>query len=338
MPGNFYMLEKSSFSPNIEKMLFLQIGSKNNIKSFMDWLVRYIVNLPQLSFFSTKLIPFFEEYDIISSSIIIRYLHTIFYVSIFYHVCFLFGRQVVFPPLIKWRYSWDGSIGSNKQQKYYSLLNQSAIHWVSFIQSIIILNLCFRSVFNHRSTDSSPESRIFNATSDNLVICVFALGYFIWDTVICLYYLNILFVLHGIVSAIMFTIGLKPYINYYAPIFLLFELSSPFLNIRWFGIKYLPQSTEKNQDCWKIKISNVFQLINNLLLITSFFLSRIVWGWWNKVNLISDFIRVKDDPRFLLIESLVIIGGNFVLNFLNIVWLLKMITIAKKVLLQHKKS
>jgi hypothetical protein len=41
-------------------------------------------------------------------------------------------------------------------------------------------------------------------------------------------------VVHGIACFLVYFLGFKPYLNYYGPIFLMFEISTIFLNIHWF--------------------------------------------------------------------------------------------------------
>jgi TLC domain-containing protein len=57
----------------------------------------------------------------------------------------------------------------------------------------------------------------------------------------------------------------RPYINYYAPSFILYELSSPFLNIHWF--------------CDKLDLTgSPLQMINGVLLLVSFAGCRLIYG------------------------------------------------------------
>lgn len=67
----------------------------------------------------------------------------------------------------------------------------------------------------------------------------------------------------------------RPFVNYYAPVFILYELSSPFLNIHWF--------------CDKLGLTGSrLQLYNGILLIGTFFACRLVWGTYSSVRVFSD--------------------------------------------------
>lgn len=58
--------------------------------------------------------------------------------------------------------------------------------------------------------------------------------------------------------------------------FLLYELSSPFLNIHWF--------------CDKLDLTgSVYQAVNGAFLTGTFFLCRICWGTYSSVRTFSDF-------------------------------------------------
>jgi hypothetical protein len=63
------------------------------------------------------------------------------------------------------------------------------------------------------------------------------------------------------------------------PVFILYELSSPFLNFHWFFDKVgMTGSTA--------------QLINGLVLMISFFGSRLVWGPLNSIRVFNDLWKV----------------------------------------------
>ena len=62
---------------------------------------------------------------------------------------------------------------------------------------------------------------------------------------------------------------------YYGPVFILFELSSPFLNFHWF--------------LDKLKMTgSTLQLLNGILLMTTFAGSRLIWGGYNCFRVFPD--------------------------------------------------
>lgn len=67
----------------------------------------------------------------------------------------------------------------------------------------------------------------------------------------------------------------RPFVNYYAPVFILYELSSPFLNIHWFLDK-IEMTGSRTQ--W----------YNGMLLLSVFFCCRLVWGTWQSIMVYLD--------------------------------------------------
>ena len=67
----------------------------------------------------------------------------------------------------------------------------------------------------------------------------------------------------------------RPFVNYYGPSILLYELSSPFLNFHWFFDK-----------CGMT--GSLPQLINGICLITTFFSCRLVWGTYMTILVFGD--------------------------------------------------
>jgi hypothetical protein len=132
--------------------------------------------------------------------------------------------------------------------------------------------------------------------------------------------------------------------QYYGLSFILYELSTPFLNIHWFLDKF-------NMTGSKI------QLYNGILLVSSFVLCRLIWGSYSIVRMVYDLwiatrsvniqgayteaIDSKLDP-FARIENIAndkalplwlvgtFIGGNVVLWSLNVFWLGQMIKAMRK--------
>lgn len=67
----------------------------------------------------------------------------------------------------------------------------------------------------------------------------------------------------------------RPFLNYYAPVFILYELSSPFLNIHWFLDKVNMTGSRA-------------QWYNGMALLSVFFCCRILWGSWQSVLVYRD--------------------------------------------------
>jgi hypothetical protein len=177
----------------------------------------------------------------------------------------------------------------------------------------------------------------------------FAAGYFLWDTLVSIEHLDVLGVsslLHGIAALGVTTLGFRPFANYYGINFVLYELSTPFLNVHWFLDKFnMTGSTA--------------QLINGLLLIGSFFGARLVWGAWQSYRIYQDVwkawnaqsaskltascakffkatrlgtmlevpLRCRVLPTWL---GALYIGANTTLTLLNVFWFSKMVFAIQK--------
>lgn len=191
------------------------------------------------------------------------------------------------------------------------------IHVVSMFQCILILGLIL-PMFNDPVL---VKDRVFGYTPYGGFIAAAASGYFLWDFLTAIYYLKYFgvgFAIHGAFSFVVSFLAFNPFIMYYAPIFLFFEVSTPFLNVRWFNLK-LPGLVNKYA-----------AVINNVLLICLFFFVRICWGWYQISCLVMDFYSVKDDPRFPVAFGLTIFLSNLALDILNLYWFNLMLKVAVK--------
>jgi hypothetical protein len=73
-------------------------------------------------------------------------------------------------------------------------------------------------------------------------------------------------------------------VNYYASSFILYELSSPFLNIHWF--------------CDKMDMTGgIVQLVNGVFLLVTFFGARLAYGSYMSVYIMSDIYRAVQLSR-----------------------------------------
>ncbi|GES96699.1 DUF887-domain-containing protein [Rhizophagus clarus] len=140
-----------------------------------------------------------------------------------------------------------------------------------------------------------------------------ACGYFLWDALVSLYHVRefgIGFVLHGACCFGVFLFAYRPFLNYYGAVFLMYEISTPFLNAHWFMDKLG-------------LTGSLPQLINGICLLTSFFCARIIFGFYMSYHTFQSVLQVIDQvPVFLC----VIYGiANIILNCLNVFWFIKMI-------------
>lgn len=104
---------------------------------------------------------------------------------------------------------------------------------LSKAKSLIILYLIHDVWQNDLDTRKDKIHGFSNYAGD---VYATACGYFLWDAVISTYFIKwfgIGFAFHGFASLQIFLFSYAPFLQYWGPAFLLFEASTPFLNIHW---------------------------------------------------------------------------------------------------------
>lgn len=196
------------------------------------------------------------------------------------------------------------------------------IHVVSMIQCILSV-LILLPMWNHPSWQNRTEdsyTSINNYSEYGGFVAAVTIGYFLWDLYVCLAHFLLFgvgFLFHAFASLYVFSCCLVPFCQPWIPAFLLFELSTPFVNINWFASR-LPAGT----------FSDSTIMINGLCLLFSFLTVRIFWGFyavslvavdmWNQLHTVN------------IIFPATILSLNFFLNGLNLFWFHKMVGIAIK--------
>ncbi|PGH10906.1 hypothetical protein AJ80_07349 [Polytolypa hystricis UAMH7299] len=153
------------------------------------------------------------------------------------------------------------------------------IHVVSLVQSSLINILALYVMFmdNERKNMTSGE-RVYGYLGSSGLIQGMATGYFIWDLIVSTVHIKIFGIglwFHAISALWVFSLGFRPFVNYYGPTFILYELSSPFLNFHWFFDKVNMTGGRA-------------QWYNGMMLLAVFFSCRLVWGTWQSVRVFLD--------------------------------------------------
>ncbi|KAI9483784.1 MAG: TLC domain-containing protein [Benjaminiella poitrasii] len=188
------------------------------------------------------------------------------------------------------------------------------IHVVSTVHCIaVVLGSFF--IF---ADNTLHQDRVFGYVRWAADIYSISCGYFLWDTVIAIYfykYQGISMVFHGIASFSVFLFSFRPFVNYYGAIFLMYELSTIFLNFHWFMDKL----------GWT---GSRIQLINGIVLLLAFFGARIVFGTIMSYKMWYDISSVKDHVplRYYIVYG----GGNLITTCLNFWWFSQMIAMLRK--------
>ncbi|XBW35245.1 hypothetical protein QEN19_000809 [Hanseniaspora menglaensis] len=216
---------------------------------------------------------------------------------------------------------WELIKYSQKSKEKQLYLNFK-IHVVTMVQCIISILLVIPTL------NLKFGMNILTFQDDFVsMISAITIGYFLWDLYVCIRWYSLFqfeFLMHAICSLFVFISSLAPYYQNYVSKFLLFELSSPFVNLNW-----LFSTLIKEFEC---DIPMVLNALNGIALIIVFFLVRIVWGWSCIIimgyNIVSK--KVFLDPKFPAFIMFATFLINMALNTLNCIWLSKMVRIAMK--------
>lgn len=263
-------------------------------------------------------------------------------------------------------------------KQYARLSDRSKISWnfraVSFVQSALVCGMALRIIMSDSNRHSATrDERLWGYSPSVGRIQAYATGYFMFDLLATLQYYDVFgwtslthgasalaITLLGFVSAMMpqgvsmLTRKQRPFGNYYGVNFILYEISTPFLNVHWVLDKLELTGTK-------------IQFYNGICLMGSFFGSRLVWGSYQTWLLSKDIISAWGDylsgqpyapqmvlengtwhnpsiaeatssynfPKYLLGTYLV---ANTVLTGLNFYWFGLMVKAMRKRFTQKKKK
>jgi len=250
--------------------------------------------------------------------------------------------------------------------RYPKLSKERKINWdvhvVSLIQSTFITFLALWVMYVDEERKAMDwQQRVWGYTGAAGMIQGMAAGYFLWDLMVTVQHVKVFglgMLAHAISALLVFSFGFRPFVNFYSCTFILYELSSPFLNFHWFFDK-LDMTGSKAQ------------LYNGLLLLATFFGCRLCWGTYQSVRVYQDvwnalhhkpataginidalsngtasaldasagksaapihneMMRFAGEEYVPLWLAFTYLGSNVVLNTLNFYWFGKMIQAVKK--------
>ncbi|KAL2037251.1 hypothetical protein N7G274_009940 [Stereocaulon virgatum] len=161
------------------------------------------------------------------------------------------------------------------------------VHVTSMFQAVFICSAALWIVLgDEERKNMNASERIWGYTGAMGMTQAFAAGYFAWDVLVSSMHLDVLgpgSLAHAISALIVTCLGFHPFANYYGIAFVLYELSTPLLNIHWFF------------DKCKLTGSRI-QLYNGILLLITFFGCRLVWGTYQTVHIYRDIWYVLHTP------------------------------------------
>jgi len=141
-------------------------------------------------------------------------------------------------------------------------------------------------------------------------------GYFLYDLIeSSIYFKSLGFVIHGGACLAVFSQAFRPFLGYYGPRFLLWELSTPFLTIHWF--------LDKTK-----RTGSTLQWFNGMALLATFFGARICYGGYMSYNFFQTLQAVRSQlPTYIVVVYAL---GNLSLQSLNWFWFYKMLQSVSK--------
>ncbi|KAH8826972.1 TLC domain-containing protein [Flagelloscypha sp. PMI_526] len=198
--------------------------------------------------------------------------------------------------------------------------NAWACHVTSQVHAMIIIPLSLLAL-NHVKEKQLDPVFVFDeaAALTNAV----ATGYFMWDTVDAIVnFEDIGFVLHGAACLGIYAMSFKPFLMFFGPQCLMWEISTLFLNPRWFSLKILSAARTSEHDTSTLspsarKLFQIVEVVSTAGLMASFLFVRIIWGGMISIHFWQMFLPLHE-KRVLAWPYYSIAVGNILLNGLNV--------------------
>lgn len=251
-------------------------------------------------------------------------LFALHYHEIIYSFVFYCALMVVSPPVCRKLFG-DNYLKLNKKGRI-----NFDIHIVSSVQCLLSIVLCV-PLFLDKTFGATSYGQLFGSDFNHTLVAAVTVGYFIWDFLVCIVYFDLFgvsFLLHAVTALTVFSITFIPFFQYWIPRFLIFELSTPFVNVNWF-INKLPAGT----------VPTKYSVANGICLLVVFFVVRILWGFLALYRILA--LLVEHWPALtslLRIVAIVVLMFNFTLDTLNVFWFKKMFGIAAKMARKSKQK
>eukprot|EP01023_Acetabularia_acetabulum_P031766 TRINITY_DN29728_c0_g1_i2.p1 TRINITY_DN29728_c0_g1~~TRINITY_DN29728_c0_g1_i2.p1 ORF type:complete len:284 (+),score=27.14 TRINITY_DN29728_c0_g1_i2:42-854(+) len=166
------------------------------------------------------------------------------------------------------------------------------------------------------------ENTMHNTSTASEFLVMISCGFFLHDLVMCLMRVQedgVQFFLHGLACCTAYTFGcVTGLMHWYGAAFLMWELSTPFLHLRWILYKLGLQETK-------------IYFWNGVLLFVSFFFARNVFGLWTSKIWFDALIKEVTHPHEGSLKLPILIplsAANICLNILNFFWFYKLCRVA----------
>lgn len=239
----------------------------------------------------------------------IEHWHEITFFSVVFHVIMLIAPKICSKVFGNF---YDDLEATDKKKK----LNFD-IRIVALLQATLSIFFCI-PMFLHPLFLEDPIKGSYPFAA---FVNSFTVGYFIWDLFYCcIFHYDMFgpeFLFHAFGALFVFGVTYFPFCQPFLCSFLIFELSTPFVQLHW-------MFTRSPKGMWSDKLITV----NGLFLIVAFFFVRIIWGVYATIQSFFLCWPHRDEYPIWLIPAVYLLNSGF--QFLNFMWFSKMAKIAMK--------
>ena len=177
---------------------------------------------------------------------------------------------------------------------------------VSLLFSLIIVCYAWPIVFSPSFQEMREKDWLLGYNAYASGVYSLALSYFVYDVVVTLYNGDGKeFLAHALLCMLVYAQTFKPFMTFHGAGLLMFEASTPFLHFRWF---LLQLGFSKSR----------LYLWSSLAFAATFFVSRIIWGFFISIQgliFLQDFKDQVGMPVFYFTHL-----AGLTLNLLNLYW------------------
>ncbi|CAE6436356.1 unnamed protein product [Rhizoctonia solani] len=194
------------------------------------------------------------------------------------------------------------------------------VHAVSMAHAVVIGPMAAHRLLT--VSDVGSFEKAFGWNENMGLLHGIAVG-FVWDTIeSILAQAEVGFIIHGLACTLIFGLSYRPFMAFYGPSALVWELSTPFLNSKiQIGIDF--GYLDKLQ-----MTGGLLQAVNGIILLAVFFAVRVCYGLYMSFDFFQTLLAVRGS---IPIGILLTYGlGNIALNVLNLFWFTKMIAALRK--------
>jgi len=207
-----------------------------------------------------------------------------------------------------------------------SLPPKEVIQWdsrmTSLVHCLLVVPLCYHAL---RTTEVDPADVWAHAKEAEIPVAI-SVGYFLYDLTETLGHPSLWgigMIIHCFACLVSYAFVLfKRFLMIQGPTFLMWEISTIFLNIRGFLAAAKMENT-------------TIYTVNGIVLISSFFIVRICYGLYKSVYVWTALLGAHNAPLYLRLHFM---AANIILNSLNAYWFYLMITKAITLLFSKKKQ